>query len=141
VVQLEHFSVLVLKVSHSKFWLFQPVLDIWIGIWNPNTDLDPGSRPDFNADPTGSGSETLLKMDSAILENAVSGGKVYRYFHKFLSINPRNEVLFKFYFVKGMRIHNFAEYLLKSFRNQTKVDNFSFKFRVITNNYVIICYD
>jgi hypothetical protein len=56
--QLEHFSVLVLKVkntvSHSKFWLFKPIF----------RHLDPesgsGSRFKLNADPTGSGSDTLL---------------------------------------------------------------------------------
>jgi hypothetical protein len=51
--QSEHFSVLVLKVSHSRFWLFKPIF----------RHLDPesgsGSRFELNADPTGSGSETL----------------------------------------------------------------------------------
>ncbi len=53
--QFEHISVLILKVSHSKFWLFQPIF----------RHLDPGSeygseyRPNLNADPTGSGSVTL----------------------------------------------------------------------------------
>jgi hypothetical protein len=36
--QSEHFSVLVLKVSHSKFWLFKPIFR-HLG---PNTDPDPG---------------------------------------------------------------------------------------------------
>jgi hypothetical protein len=59
--QSEHFSVLALKVSHSKFCLFQPIFR--------HLDPDPdseygfeygsGSRPNLNADPTGSGSETL----------------------------------------------------------------------------------
>jgi hypothetical protein len=43
--QLEHFSVLVLKVSHSIFWLFKPIF----------RHLDPesgsGSRLKLNVDP------------------------------------------------------------------------------------------
>ncbi len=37
--QPEHFYVLILKVSHSKFWLFQPIFRHL----DPNTDPDPGS--------------------------------------------------------------------------------------------------
>jgi hypothetical protein len=47
--QSEHFSVLVLQVSHRKFWLFKPIFR--------HLDPDSGSRPRLNADPTGS--ETL----------------------------------------------------------------------------------
>jgi hypothetical protein len=54
--QSEHFSVLVLKVSHSKFWLLNLFLDIWIR----NPDSEYGSGLKLNADPTGSGSETMM---------------------------------------------------------------------------------
>jgi hypothetical protein len=58
--QLEHFSVLVLKVSHSIFWLFKPIfrhLDP-----DPDSEYGSGSRPKLNADSIGfgSGSETLI---------------------------------------------------------------------------------
>ncbi len=53
--QSEHFSVLVLNVSPSKFWLFKPIFR--------HLDPESGPRPKLNADPTGSGfgsgSETL----------------------------------------------------------------------------------
>ncbi len=48
-------SVLVLKVSHSKFWLFKPIFR------HPDSEYGSGSRLKLNADPTGSGSETLLR--------------------------------------------------------------------------------
>jgi hypothetical protein len=44
-----------LKSVTVNLGFFNLFLDIWIRI--PNTD--PGSRPNLNADPTGSGSETL----------------------------------------------------------------------------------
>jgi hypothetical protein len=56
--QSEHFSVLILKVSHSKFWLFNLFLDIWIR----DPDSEYGSRPNLNADPTGSRSGPLYKV-------------------------------------------------------------------------------
>jgi hypothetical protein len=37
----EHFSVLILKVSHSKFWLLNLFLDIWVR--NPDPDSEYGS--------------------------------------------------------------------------------------------------
>jgi hypothetical protein len=38
--QSEHFSVFVLKVSHSKFWLFKPIFrDL-----DPDPDSEYGSR-------------------------------------------------------------------------------------------------
>ncbi len=61
--QSEHFSVLILKVSHGKFWLLKPIFISTSGSrirsQIPNTEPDPGSRPKLNVDPTGSGSETL----------------------------------------------------------------------------------
>jgi hypothetical protein len=37
-------------------------LNLFLDIWIQNTDPDPGSRLKLNADPTGSGSETLVKI-------------------------------------------------------------------------------
>jgi hypothetical protein len=54
--QSEHFSVHVLKVGHSKFWLFKPIFRHL----DPDSEYGSGSRSKLNADPTGSGSETLM---------------------------------------------------------------------------------
>jgi hypothetical protein len=42
--QSEHFSVLVLKVSHSKFWLSNLFLDIWIRNSDPDSEYGSESR-------------------------------------------------------------------------------------------------
>ncbi len=54
--QSEHFSVLV----HSKFELFKP----FFRHLDPYSEYGSGSRPKLNADPTGSGSETLEEPKS-----------------------------------------------------------------------------
>ncbi len=81
--QLEHFSVLVLKVSHSKFWLLKPIfrhLDPESGsgfrIRIPNTDPDPGSRLKLNADPTGSGFGSGFGSGSETLPGRIKIGPV-----------------------------------------------------------------
>jgi hypothetical protein len=51
------FLFLSLKSVIVNLGFLNLFLDIWIRI--PNTDPDPGSRLKLNADPTGSGSETL----------------------------------------------------------------------------------
>ncbi len=52
--QSKHFSVLVLKVSHSKFWLFKPIFRHL----DPDSEYGSRSRSKLNVDP--SRSKTLV---------------------------------------------------------------------------------
>jgi hypothetical protein len=64
--QSEQFSLLVLKVRDIiNFGILNLLLDIWIRI--RNTDPDPGFRPKLNADPAGSGSETLPLLSHLVI--------------------------------------------------------------------------
>jgi hypothetical protein len=64
--QSEHFSVLVHKVSHSDFGFLNLFLDIWIQNPDPDSECGSGSRLKLNADPTRSGSETLVVQDNVL---------------------------------------------------------------------------
>jgi hypothetical protein len=88
--QSEHFSVLVLKVSHSKFGFLN--FFVFFLIRNPDSEYGSGSRAKSNADPTGSGSETLARTK----KNARTEECIIRGIYGFKKFSRRKRSLIPF---------------------------------------------